>query len=180
MESVVFMMLLGLVFAPSSLLDCEKFFSVGAHGTRVFKRLHKHRAAGGGILLLDLQDLFLDDFELPLLAAHDGGELLNELLELLQLLLELEDFELGEPREAQIEDGLRLPFGEVESLSEFVARVGRRIGVLDDLDDLVDVAHGDDEAFQDMAALLRLVEIELRAAQHDFALVFDVIADDLQ
>ena len=138
------------------------------------------RTAGDVVFLFDLEELALDDVELQFVASDDGGELLDELLELLEFLFEFEDFELSEAGEAEIEDGLCLTFGELEALPEFIAGIRRRFGGLDDLDDLVDVADGDDEPFQNMAALLCLCEIEFGTAEDHLALVVGVIRDDIE
>ena len=47
----------------------------------------------------------------------------------------------------------------------------------DDLDHLVDVVDGDLEPFEDVLALERLVEIELRAPDDDFVAVLDVVLE---
>ena len=55
--------------------------------------------------------------------------------------------------------------------------VGVSSALADDLDHLVDVVDGDLEAFEDVLALERLVELELRAADDDLVAVRDVVLE---
>ena len=117
-------------------------------GKGLFLALGERGFARHGIFLAEFGELFFDDVELQFLAPDDRGEFFNTLLEFLELLFEFEDFELGEAGETKVEDGLRLFFGEVEALSEFLPRIGRAVRRFDDLDDFVDVPDGDDEAWR--------------------------------
>ena len=168
----------------------------------VRRRIHEHAGHGGAdvvklfhldlvrvqnqlaaalalVLFFDLAQFFLHHLHLQFFALDDGGEFGDELFQLFQLLLQLEDLQLGQARQPEVEDGLRLPLGEVERLPQAGARHGHAFAGLDDLDDFVDVADGDDQPFQDMAALFGLRQVEAGAAQHHLALVGDVVADDV-
>ena len=58
-------------------------------------------------------------------------------------------------------------------------RLGRRRRCLDQRDDLVDVRQRDGEAFQDVAALARLAQLEARAARDDLAPVLQEVLEEL-
>ena len=58
-------------------------------------------------------------------------------------------------------------------------RLRRRRRRLDQRDDLVDVRQRDGEAFQDVAALARLAQLEARAAHDDFAPVREEVLEEL-
>ena len=65
-----------------------------------------------------------------------------------------------------------------QSLNRFCScalAVRRVLRLADELDHLVDVVDGDLEAFEDVLALERLVELELRAPDDDFVPVRDVV-----
>lgn len=65
-------------------------------------------------------------------------------------------------------------------LAQPVARFGGGLARLDDAYHLVDVAHRDDEAFQDVLALLLLFQLEFGALQYDLPLVIHVVRQDVQ
>ena len=93
--------------------------------------------------------------------------LLDERADFLELRLELLDLEAGELGEAHVENRLGLTLAELEPLLKLRARRRRVLGGANELDDRVDVVDGDLEAFEDVLALERLVELELRAANDD-------------
>ena len=69
-----------------------------------------------------------------------------------------------------------------ESLKRFCScalAVGVSSAVADELDHLVDVVDGDLEPFEDVLALERLVELELRAPDDDFVAVRDEVLEHL-
>ena len=68
---------------------------------------------------------------------------------------------------------------ELEALLQLRARLRRVLRLANDLDHLVDVVDGDLEPFEDVLALERLVELELRAPDDDFVAVRDVVLEHL-
>ncbi len=66
---------------------------------------------------------------------------------------------------------------ELEARLQLRARRGRVLGRANELDHRVDVVDGDLEPFEDVLALERLVEIELRAPHDDFVPVRDVVLE---
>ncbi len=95
------------------------------------------------------------------------------------LLLDLVRFEGGQAAEGQLEDRLRLDEGQLEALDQSGPR---RLGVTrgaDECDHLVEVGQGDEQALQDVGAILGAAQLVLRAPHDDLALVVDVVADDL-
>src|SRR5688500_16661634 len=147
---------------------------------------HDHVLLGDQVLDRELA-LVARDLRAPLVAEllryilqlflHQGDTLrtrleqlaksLDQRADLLQLLLQLFDLEPGQLCEAHVEDRLSLPLRELEPLLQLSAcrwRVGR---LANDLDHLVDVVDGDLEPLEDVLAIERLVEPELRAADDD-------------
>ena len=71
---------------------------------------------------------------------------------------------------------LRLPLGEREALLQRVPRrLRRRVDARMSCDHLVDVVDRDLEPFEDVLALERLVEVELRAPHHHHVAVVDEV-----
>ena len=106
-------------------------------------------------------------------------QLLDRGAHLLQLGLQLLDLEAGELGEPHVEDRLGLPLGQPEPLPQPGVGLGRVVRAADDLDHLVDVVDGDLEAFEDVLALLRRVEVELRPPDDDLVAVLDVVLEQL-
>ena len=102
-------------------------------------------------------------------------EVVDALHQLLVLFLDLVALELGEAAELEVEDGLRLAVAHLPRLRhELRLGVFGRVGAADGGDDLVEVLEGDQVALQDVLAVARLLELELRAAADDLAAVVDV------
>ena len=146
-------------------------------------------AAGSGKLLPHRLELVLDD-RLDARTRAQNVEVVGDLLgELVELGLDLVAAERGEALEAQVEDGLGLLGRELVGAGRRhrVARIvdqgdhgldlarrpvarhqglARHVGVrgsADELDYLVDIAHGDGEPHQHMGAVARLAEQVLGA-----------------
>ena len=137
------------------------------------------RAALVGKARLDLEQFIPDDAQQDALVGKYlfvPGDLL---LQFGVFLLGLFAFQTGELGKAHVEDGLRLPLGEAEALHEAVLGLLLRARGAQKGDDLVDVIEGDEQAFEDVAAGLGLVEVVLRAPRHHVALMVEVVADDL-
>src|SRR5690606_39045813 len=132
-------------------------------------------AVGAGYLA----QLLLDDLEALLAALEDRAQLGDERADLGQLVLELLDLEAGQPREAHVEDRLRLAFGEPEALLEARVRGLRVRRALDQFDDLVDVVDGDLEPLEDVLALEGLGQVVLGPADDDLVAVVDEVPDQL-
>ena len=64
-------------------------------------------------------------------------------------------------------------------LAQLLDRLLARLAAADQLDHFVDVAHREDQAFEDVPALLRLAEQEPRPAGDDFLAVLDEVLDQL-
>ena len=84
--------------------------------------------------------------------------------------------EAGEATEAEVDNRLRLDFGHAELGLEVLARLLGILRVADQLDDRVEVGEGDQVAIEDVTATLGPIELELRAAYDDVALMRDVVA----
>ena len=122
-------------------------------------------------------ELRLEQRHAPLLGAEQSAHVGDERLHFLELRLELLDLQAGELGEAHVEDRLGLPLAQLEPLLKLRAR-RRRVGRgANELDHRVDVVDGDLEPLEDVLALERLVELELRAADDDLVPVRDVVLE---
>ena len=115
-----------------------------------------------------------------------------------KLFFDLVDAEAGELAKRHADDRRRLLLGESggvvglvvirfaaaqqvgdllagEALHQRFFRVGDRSRGADDMHDLVDMVDGDAQALEDMGAVERLFEVELRPAQDNFLLVVEIV-----
>src|ERR1051325_10967543 len=127
--------------------------------------------------LRQLGQLFLEDLHPARLGGEDLLALLDELADVLQLLFELRDLERREPREPHVQDFSRLLLRKLEPLAQRRIRRRRVLGLLDDL---VDVVDGDLQAFEDVLAILRALELEFGAAGDDGVTVLDEVLQQLE
>src|SRR5213596_215114 len=126
-----------------------------------------------------LRELFFEDVQAPRLRPEDLLALLDELADFLELVLELGDLEGGEPGEPHVENFRRLLFGQLEALAQAGVRRRRVLRLADDLHDLVDVVDGDLQAFEDVLAVLRTLQLELGAANDDGMAMLDEVLEQL-
>ncbi len=134
----------------------RRFFVVARHDV-LFGRVDDSRLAVFFILLADRQKFGLDKFHLHFLACDDRFETRDLATHVGKLLFELVNFEVREPRKAHIEYSLRLYIAQFEPVAQRLLCRSRVLALLDYLDHFVDIAHGNDETFQDMLALFRRV-----------------------
>ena len=135
----------------------------------------KLRLALARVVLLDDGEVCLDDVEHAPLVGEDVLEVGDRALERGELFLQLLHFEGSEALQAHFEDGVRLFVGELERLHQSLARDVLVRGLLDDGDHFVDVREREHEPRHDVRALLRLVEVEARAADDDLFLMLDIV-----
>ena len=112
------------------------------------------------------------------LASRSSSSLMSLMMASI-LVLDLLALEGGQPAQLHLEDGVGLDLGQLEALDE---RRSRRIDVrrrADRGDDLVQVVEGDLQALEDVRALLRAREVELRPPADDLAPVGDVVLEHL-
>ena len=88
-------------------------------------------------------------------------------LQVVALGLELDAGELREPAQPQLEDVLGLRLGQVEDAHQARARLLAVVGGADDLDDLVDVEDRDEQALDEVQALLAAREAVAAAPGDD-------------
>src|SRR5205807_8722690 len=89
--------------------------------------------------LLDLLELLLDDTVDASRVTEDAAKLCDAFPEILVLLLDLLAREAGQPREAEVEDRLRLDLRELELALQALARSVCVCGVSDQRNDGVEV-----------------------------------------
>ncbi len=129
-----------------------------------------------GELLADIADLPGDRLPLHGLGAEQLLDALLFLGQFLMLLAQLDLLELGKRAQAHVEDRLDLHLGEVEPRDEGLLRL---VGRADDVDDLVDVEIGDEQAGEDLEALVDGGKAMLRAADEHLAAVVEPLAQHL-
>ena len=137
------------------------------------------RPSGRGITLLYLGEFLHDDLFHRVFRTENA----LELPDLRALLFELfVDFLHLEPRKAlqtHFEDGHGLFLAEEETLRQLVYGVLSVRALFEQFHHFVDVGERDGKTVEDVLSLLRLFEVELRAADDDVLLVRDVIFEDL-
>ncbi len=127
----------------------------------------------------DFVELLADDGPAPGRIGQDRLQLGDQGLQFGVLVPQLGGLERGEPAQRHVEDGLRLHLGELEALHQRRAGGVGVLGGADDLDHLVDVVDGDEEAFEDVGPRLGLLEPELGAPLDDLHLMVEVVLDHL-
>src|SRR5581483_11134138 len=131
-------------------------------------------AALVAVLLLELHHVVADQVVDLARALEEVLEVVDALDQLLELVLDLVAFEAGEAAELEVEDGLRLLVAHLPGLGHELLFGGvGGLGAADRLDDLVEVAQGDEVALEDVLAFAGAVELELGAAADDLAAVVD-------
>src|SRR5207244_240317 len=131
------------------------------------------------VLPLDLGQLLLDHAPELLGALEQRVQLLEPAEQVLVLLLQLGAREPGEPPERHVQDVIRLDLAQLELLHQLGAGF---LGVLrspDGLDHLVEVIEGDQQALDDVVALLGLPLLVAGPARDDIDLMVDVVPDHL-
>ena len=107
--------------------------------------------------------------------SEDRLELGDRLFELGHLLLELGTAESCQATERHVQDVVRLVLGERERLGhEIRPCLGAVFRAADRGDDLIQHVERAQQSLDDVGALARLAQTELRAPGHDFDLVGDV------
>src|SRR5688572_12863771 len=163
------------------------------------------RAAIVAVLLLHLQRVLADDVHHEVVVAQDrlvALDLLGHFAVLVHELLDLEPDELDELQASdrlglhlREQDGLRgdavhQPLGDLRrkwmihrdaerAEAQLFDRLLARLARANQTDDLIDVADGEDETFQDVRPLLRLFQQELRPPSDDDFAVRDEVLDQL-
>ena len=110
-------------------------------------------------------------------SAEDALEVGDRLAQRRQLGLQLLDLERDEPAQLHVEDVAGLQLGQPDLRDELDARLGDVLRRADDPHDLVDGVERDEQALDEVGALLRLAQPVARAAGDD---VDPVVEEDLQ
>ena len=137
------------------------------------------RLALVAIFLLHLLQFLLHHLLAALGVVENLLQVGNQLHQVVVFLVQLVYTQAGELAQAHVDDGLRLRLVQVEAGLQVALCIGGGFAVADDVNHLVDVVHGNDQAFQDVGALLRLLQIELRAADGDLVAMVDEVLDAL-
>ena len=137
------------------------------------------RAPGAGELSPDLQHLVLDQAAQLGRGLEDRAELGDGRPQLLGLLPQLLTLQRGEASQHHVEDRGRLDLREAEAPHQLSPGLVGRGRCPDQGDDLVEAVEGDEQALEDVHALLGLAKAELRAAGDDLHLVGDVGPQDV-
>ena len=131
------------------------------------------------VALVELVQLLDDHGVDSLRIPEDRPQLADQLEQLGVLGADLVGLERGEPREAHVEDRLRLDLRERELLHQAGASDVRVVGRADQLDHRVEIVERDQQSLEDVRAGLRSPQLELRPSRHHLALVADVVDDQL-
>src|SRR5215216_1329076 len=126
-----------------------------------------------------LQQLLLDDPAHLGGVVEDGLELGDPGLELGVLLLELAALEGGQAAQLHVEDGGGLDLRERVALHQLGPGDVGRLGVADEVDDLVEVVEGDQQALEDVGPLLGLAQLVAGPADDHGDLVGEVVRQHL-
>jgi len=137
--------------------------------------LHDARPTQIPVLLFHGEKLLLDDGHNLLRRRENILTLLYESLNLLEFVLNLLSLQASKFLEAHFENGRRLEFGKLELLHEGRVRILDILCGPDELHYLVDVVERLREAEEDVLAVLRFSEVELRPALHNLLAVRDKI-----
>ena len=128
---------------------------------------------------LDVQQLGFDDLHPALHAVQDVLQIRNDRHQLVVLGTKLVAFQTGQLLETHVQNGAGLNFAEFKLLHQAIARFLRRFAGTNQRDDRVDVVEGDDQALQNVGPLFRLVQVKLRATDHNVVPVLDVVRHHL-
>ena len=119
-------------------------------------------------------------------VGDEGQQAFAALQQFVQMLLfggerflfgaDLDFFETGEVAQTGVQDGFGLRLAEGEGCHEDGARL---VFCADDADDFVEVEVGDEQALQDVQALIDRVQAVVQAAAHGFFAVHQPFAQDL-
>ena len=95
----------------------------------------------------------------------------DKLHQVVILLVELLDAQTCELCQTHVDDSLRLELVEIEALLEVTLGVGGCLTISNNVYYLVDIVHGDDQAFEDVGTLLSLAQVVLGTADGDVVTV---------
>ena len=132
-----------------------------------------------GVPLPDLGQLILDHRQKLLGVLQQGLQPANGGQQLLVLVLQLLPGQPDQSLQGHVQDVVRLDLRELEArhqLGPCLLGVG---GPSNDLDDLVDVLERDQQALDDVIALLRLAQLEPGPSGDDVHLMVQVVLEDL-
>ena len=121
-------------------------------------------AALVAILLLHLKELVLHHLLAQFRVVENLLQVGNLTLKLLILGMELVHTQTCELGKTHVDNSLRLNLVELETLLQVALGVARSLGGTYDVHHLVDVVAGDDQTLEYVGTLLRLLEVELGAA----------------
>ena len=113
----------------------------------------------------------------PRTVGEDLLEVGDQDLQFLELVLQFEALQGGQPAQAHVQDRLGLHVGEGEALDQRQLGVRGRAGATDQGDDLVEVVQGREQPFHHVGPLPRLVQAVAGAARDHLALVGHVVLE---
>ena len=145
----------------------------------VLQKLSDLRPPGVGVLLLDGDGFLLHDAHELVLVGQNVLQFTHPDLQGRLLVVELIPLETNEALQAHVQNSLTLPLGKAEALGQSCFRLLGAGGCLDDLDHLVDVVRGDDEALQDVEPLQRPIEVEPGPPGHHVLLVLQIVVEHI-
>ena len=134
------------------------------------------RATLVAILLLHLLQLLLHHLLTTLGVVQDFLQVGNQLHQVVVLLVELIDTQTCELSQTHIDDGLRLELIEFEAGLQVTLGICGGLTISNNVYHLVDIVHGDDQAFEDVGTLLGFLQIVLGATDcHIVTVLYEVL-----
>ena len=147
----------------------------GIFHTELRRAVFDGRAAFVAKTFLDVLQLVLDDAHAQVHIVEHVVEVSDELHQFVVLVLKFLAFHACELAQTHFDDGLGLDFGEVPLSHQALLRFLHGLRCTDEGDDFVDNVKSFEETFEDVGALLCLLEVILGAADHHFVTVFHVL-----
>ena len=132
-------------------------------------------AALVAILLLDFQQVVLHDLLATLRVVENLLQVGNQLHQVVILLVQLLDAQTCKLRQTHIDNSLRLQLVQLEAGFQVTLSIGRCLRVTYDAHHLVNIVHGNDQAFQYVSTFLSFAQVVLRAADGHLMAVFNEV-----
>lgn len=127
----------------------------------------------------DDQELIFDDLQNFIFIGEDRFVVSDAFAQFFQLFDELINSQAAQAFELHIDDSLSLLIGQAEAVVQFFFGFVVGAGTTDDLDDFVDIIHGDLQAFDNVLALFCFAQVVFGPADDDLLLMVDVVAEHL-
>ena len=158
----------------------DSLFVRFARHAHVLDFVYDNGAPGVAILLFYCKKLAFDLLHKRLLGVYQPLKLLDLSVEVFKLFDQLGYFKLGQPCKLQLQNGVRLHLGEIETAAQILPRFGRGLRFFDNRHHLVDILNGYYQSFQNMSALFCFFELKFGSVVNHVALIVGVAGNDVK